>query len=281
MDYLNLTKQDLNAEKKLAEIYEKKLSDMPDGSITFKNIRGNTYYYHVMPISRKQKYIRKNNRQLINKLKEKRLILESLKVLYSNIELQEAVLNIYKSYAPVDIYNEIKAVHKNISLESIMDDENIRMSKTEHQNKDTKSSSSYHQNNYDDCSYADAGEDWHETTFGLKVRSKSEAIIAEILYSEGIDFEYEAPLHLFDENDGEHLYYPDFKLQNKSGETIYWEHFGLMNRYDYRERNFNKLTVFYFNNILLGENLIITNDNKNGKINVSAIMKIVNSLKES
>ncbi|WGL59961.1 hypothetical protein QEJ31_15620 [Pigmentibacter sp. JX0631] len=61
------------------------------------------------------------------------------------------------------------------------------------------------------------------TSFGLKVRSKSEVFIAEKLKENNILFTYEKPLSA----DGK-TYYPDFTIYIGKRE-LYWEHFGLMN----------------------------------------------------
>lgn len=92
MDYLGVTKRDLEAEKALRQIYMKRLTEMPEGSIAFKNIRGKIYYYHMMPGSKKQTYIKCQNNTLINNLKEKKFLIEALKILDENIKIQEKVL---------------------------------------------------------------------------------------------------------------------------------------------------------------------------------------------
>jgi len=61
------------------------------------------------------------------------------------------------------------------------------------------------------------------------VRSKSEVIIANMLVSEDIPFEYETPLYAKDGT----MYLPDFTVKFK-GETYYWEHVGRLDKADYR-----------------------------------------------
>lgn len=68
----------------------------------------------------------------------------------------------------------------------------------------------------------------HETLSGDYVRSKSEVIIANILYQGGIPFSYELPLTT---PDGAY-FLPDFTI-NWKGKTYYWEHLGLLDHEDY------------------------------------------------
>ncbi|APJ03832.1 hypothetical protein [Silvanigrella aquatica] len=65
------------------------------------------------------------------------------------------------------------------------------------------------------------------TSFGLKVRSKSEVFIAEKLYEKKINFKYEQPLSA-----GEKTYYPDFTIYLGNKE-FYWEHFGMLSDENY------------------------------------------------
>lgn len=76
---------------------------------------------------------------------------------------------------------------------------------------------------------------WHDkgrilgTLAEIRVRSKSEFIIVNMLEERGIKFLYEEPLYA---DDGT-LYLPDFTI-NWRGSDYYWEHLGLLDRDDYR-----------------------------------------------
>jgi hypothetical protein len=70
----------------------------------------------------------------------------------------------------------------------------------------------------------------HETLSGDFVRSKSEVIIANILYQSGIPFTYEAALIA----PGGPPRSPDFTIEWR-GKTCYWEHLGMLDLEDYRE----------------------------------------------
>jgi superfamily I DNA/RNA helicase len=65
---------------------------------------------------------------------------------------------------------------------------------------------------------------------GVKVRSKSEVIIANMLHERKIPFEYEKPLLPPDGSS----FLPDFTI-NINGYTWYWEHLGMLENSDYRD----------------------------------------------
>ncbi len=60
------------------------------------------------------------------------------------------------------------------------------------------------------------------------MRSKSEVIIANLLYYEGLEYEYEAKLQ---HTSG--IIKPDFTVKTPSGKYIYWEHLGMLGSEEY------------------------------------------------
>ncbi|MXZ48257.1 MAG: hypothetical protein F4Z13_03240 [Candidatus Dadabacteria bacterium] len=70
----------------------------------------------------------------------------------------------------------------------------------------------------------------YRTDSGDMVRSKQERFVANLLISEGISFEYERKLS---SRDGS-FRYPDFTLFI-NGEQYYWEHWGMVDDYSYRQ----------------------------------------------
>jgi ATP-dependent DNA helicase RecQ len=70
----------------------------------------------------------------------------------------------------------------------------------------------------------------HKTLSGDLVRSKSEVIIANILYQSGIPFKYEARLVGPDSE----IRSPDFTVEWQ-GKTYYWEHLGMLDVEDYNQ----------------------------------------------
>jgi len=79
----------------------------------------------------------------------------------------------------------------------------------------------------------------YETLSGDLVISKSEVIIANILFQSGIPFKYEELLIA----PGDNWMLPDFTIEWQ-GKTYYWEHLGMLDRSDYAENWQRKLTLY-------------------------------------
>jgi len=123
----------------------------------------------------------------------------------------------------------------------------------------------------------------HRTRKGINVRSKSEVIIADLLYSKGVEFTYERELVL----DGSKRL-PDFTIEDAdTGETFYWEHLGMLNNDRYRRKWEEKLIWYASHGIRprgTGPSedpdgtLIVTKDGVNGSISSADIEVLVDDI---
>lgn len=115
----------------------------------------------------------------------------------------------------------------------------------------------------------------HTTSRGLKVRSKSELLIAEKLYEHGVPFRYEQVIDI-----GGIEYAPDFTIMTPDGRTVYWEHCGLPGNQEYMKRHKRKLESYEEVGIVPWENLIVTYDDENGILNLAIVeSEIANKIK--
>lgn len=113
------------------------------------------------------------------------------------------------------------------------------------------------------------------TRQNLRVRSKSEVIIADILDEAGIPFLYEKPLRL---KSG--TVHPDFTLLNiKTRKELYWEHLGMMDDVDYRNNAFMKLRSYEASGLYPYESIIWTFETGKYPLNTKEIRKMVKKLK--
>ena len=123
----------------------------------------------------------------------------------------------------------------------------------------------------------------HRTAKGLCVRSKSEVIIATELDHVGIEYVYDSK---FVGQDGS-ARYPDFTIDDsETGKRYYWEHLGMLNKSDYKQRWEKKLIWYERQGILPfevggGANgiLLTTVDHPDGGIDVTEINKTIDLIR--
>ena len=111
----------------------------------------------------------------------------------------------------------------------------------------------------------------HKTYSGNLVRSKSEALIDMVLFKNNIPFRYECLLQL-----GEAYVYPDFTIRHpRTGETFYWEHFGMMDNSNYCQKACSKIQLYSSYGIYPTIQLITTYETKQHPLSTDVIRKIV------
>ena len=116
------------------------------------------------------------------------------------------------------------------------------------------------------------------TSTGVRVRSKSEVLIADALTRHNIPYRYEYPLKLqYSQNDKRTvIYHPDFMCLNvRTRQEFYWEHFGLMDSPEYTKKTAGKLRLYTQNGIFAGRNLIISMETQTEPLSNQVIEKMI------
>ncbi len=127
---------------------------------------------------------------------------------------------------------------------------------------------------YDGLAFRDGAPEFY-TRRGLRVRSKSEIIIADILDEMEIPFLYEKPLKLKGE-----MIYPDFTILNaKERKEIYWEHFGMMDDKEYRDEAFMKIRKYEEDGLYQYDSVIWTFETGKIPLNTRDIRKMIRVLR--
>ncbi len=111
---------------------------------------------------------------------------------------------------------------------------------------------------------------------GDMVKTQSEAVIANELFSQGIDYCYEYPV------EGRYrpgIRRPSFLAFDARREPILWQHLGTLTGADQRAQWAAKLDWFEANGFAQNANLFITRDRENGSIDRRVIEKLAGKIK--
>ena len=233
----------------------------PEGRLRISNDRGSTRYYHVSDgTAHEEDYIPKSNLSLAKELAQKD---------YNRTFLEMAGKEL----------NRIERLIKQLSAESADTaysnlNEHRRALITPYIYTDDKYAEEWLKMSYRPNPYK-SEEKTRDTNRGDKVRSKSEAFIANILFDLGIPYLYEQALKL---RNGK-IYYPDFTLLKKNTrETIYLEHLGLLDDETYRKSNLLKLDEYRANGIYIGKNLLITYETLDSPLDINGIRRMLKEI---
>ena len=111
----------------------------------------------------------------------------------------------------------------------------------------------------------------HRTDRGDFVRSKSELVIANVLHALGLDYLYERKIE--GRNTGGKML-PDFVFVSTKDELLVWEHLGMLDKPEYRERWDIKRRWYEDNGFIQGVNFFVSRDESNGSLDSQVIRKI-------
>jgi len=108
----------------------------------------------------------------------------------------------------------------------------------------------------------------YENSKGIKMRSKSEVLISNILDELGIPYLYEKPLKLSKYK----TVSPDFTLLDmRTRQEVYLEHLGMLDNMDYVEKNMNKIRAYEEAGIYIGSRLLISHEARNAQFNAKSV----------
>lgn len=229
----------------------------PAGNLKFARRKNTVEYYWRSPGAGRYSYIPKKNRRLAAALAQKDYDEKILKCATRELKLINKLL---KSCEP----NEIDTAYVNSPEGRRALIEPVRPSDEEFRAKWNEQESC--------CGNFGENDPEFYTLRGERVRSKSEVLIANILFKHGVDYLFECQMYL----PGYGNALPDFfVLDLKNRRTIIWEHFGKMDEPSYVERNLRKLSGYLKLGYVIGETLILTFETEKQPISTAVIEDLV------
>lgn len=233
----------LSEKYRMEELIQKasaRLKAAPEGTLRISKSHNNSQYYWCTPERKRGIYITKNNLELAKRLAQK--------------EYDEKVLRLAQKR-----YLQLERLTKDYDDNEI---ENIYLREHTERKKYIKPIEptwkqrieEWRQREYEGKGFQE-GASLILTDRGEQVRSKSEKILADYFFRNGIEYKYECPLYL--KRTG--TVYPDFTfLSKKTGQEIYWEHCGKADDPKYAKNMVRKINTYEDNGIFPGERLILT-----------------------
>ena len=255
-------------EKVLLDIKQFKQQE-PEGSLTYQKKGNEVFFYQEYRGAENNKwekrYIKRENILLAQALAQKQYYAKLEPMLKKKHKLLEDFMCKYHPQEMEQVYDDLNEVRKALVTPAFVSKEELLHKWITEEFE----SNSFHSENLR-----------YETEQGELVRSKSEVIIANILYShkEDILYKYERPLILEKAGSIKNIY-PDFTILNKhTGRICYFEHAGKMDDPYYASEFVKKMNTYVSNNLLLGRDVLVTFETMNNPLDVSVVRKMVEEL---
>ncbi len=237
---------------------ERDAGKFPEGRVRVsKNKRQTRYYKITEDTDRDGEYIPKENIALAKALVQKEYNKKFLKLARQELKDISRSIKVISSRSADDAFLKASEGRQSLIKPYILTDEQYAMA--------------WQKKEYPTNLYM-AENIIYDTARGERVRSKSEALLANLLYELKIPYKYEKPLDL--PLGG--LKYPDFTLLKiATREEIYFEHFGLLDYEEYRNEAINKIQLYMANGIYLGKNLLVTCETSKSPLDIKLIRQML------
>lgn len=229
------------------------LSSFPDGTLSCA--KNGSHYKWYQQFDNKRIYIPKKNRPLAEALAQKKY----LSLLLKDLSREKRAVQFYLEHHPNTLHSDSLLLHPEFG--SLLAPHFIPINR---ELSDWINAPYEHNSKHPEHLL-------HKSTSGNLLRSKSELIIDTLLYKNQIPFRYECALTL-----GKTTFFPDFTIRHpKTGDTFYWEHFGLMDDAEYAKNACSKLQLYTSHGIVPSIHLITTYETKVNPLGFDMVEKII------
>ena len=247
---------------------EKFQENAPKGCLKYQKKGKKTYFYHQIwnekSKSWERKYIKKSS-MLPEELATKQYYAIGEVTIKKNMSALKKFIQEYNPEEIQDVYENLSDVRKELVEPLIISEaERIRQ-----WNLEQYEGNSFHSENLR-----------YETDQGEFVRSKSEVIIANMLYQHRKDilYKYERPLEVIVDRKIKTIY-PDFTIMNiHTGKIWYWEHAGKMDDELYANDFVKKNNMYMANGFMPGKDVIYTYETLENPLGILGIRRIVEEI---
>ncbi len=254
-------------EQRIAAL-EKTLQSAPESRLRISMFKGKPRFYEVVQKADScGQYLQKAQMDKIRKLAQADYEKRVLRSLRDEIKLISEITRFYKTLAETGeeffsgpeeiILNKMNPVRREL-IDPVEDTRERYIEK-------------WMDVTYDEKGFAPDAPEYY-TGNEIRVRSKTEWMIAEMLEKQKIPFHYELPLNL----GGFGTVHPDFTVLNvRQRKTMYWEHLGMMDDESYCVHALRKIEAYMRNGIFPGINLILTHETSDNPIRSSLLENII------
>ena len=244
--------------KKAVKQAEKDVSSFPEGRLRMSKTRGQVRFYSVTEKEDTNgKYLSMKDIPIIRLLAQKDYNKQFLKSASAELKLLEKMQLLYMNNQADFAYDKLSKERQNLVVPYILPDD-LYAQKWQ--------SIKFKPNPYK------PEKKIFDTRRGEKVRSKSEAILADTMFELGIPYHYEYPVKMADGT----IRYPDFTmLKVRTREVVYLEHFGRMGEEGYRRDTREKMDLYRASGIYPGKNLMFTYETDEFPLDINGARKML------
>lgn len=220
---------------------QRQVQNLPDGSLRISHSHDRTQYYHARPGARgKDRYLSQKEAELCRQLAQKSYFNTVLRSAELELNAWKTLVDLLPEHTFEDDYRDLSVERKQLVQPIYLTDEEYRRR--------------WEAVEYEP-GFFKPDTPVYLTDRGERVRSKSEQLIANLLYRLGIPYRYEYPIEII-ENGVKKTWRPDFMILDvKHRKEFFLEHLGMMDDVNYARRNLHKIDVYEQNGLYEGHGM--------------------------
>lgn len=250
-DVKDFLERALTQQRNLLKIYEKRIRDLPEGTLSVYRKNGKDYYLKYENGVRT--YLGNEEAEVVQELKLRKHLFDMSSRIKNNEILMLDFLDKYQDPSPA-------VVEQNLGPAYQFRQKNLMIAQKRKRDEDW-GAQPYKRSDHHPETLT------HKTLKGDLVRSKSEVIIANTYFAKGIQYRYEELIEV-----GNKIYAPDFRvLVPRQNKIKMHEHFGMMNDWEYRQNAMRKIEQYIASGYKPYEDIIFTFDDLGGNIDAQAL----------
>lgn len=241
---------------KMIKPSEKKLNSFPDGKIKIAR-HGKAVYYYLTEDNKNSKLLKKMDCELRNVLLQKSYLEKVIKAWKKELQLLKCVRNQYPEIVAEEVYYNLPE-ERRVGVKPIVPTDEQFRKRWESQTYPVKP--------------VKEGMPTYKTLKGDLVKSKSEVLIADRLFANGIPYKYECPLNV-----GGVIIHPDFTILRMSDrKVLYLEHCGKVGDSEYGKDMVKRINDYALAGIYQDDRLFFTFETDGIPLNTEVLDRIIN-----
>ena len=255
-----LAKRDMELDKMTRKL-NAELLNSPKGKLRAVYSKGRQQYFiRGCPSDRSGRYVKKSDIPQAAAIAQRDYNILARKTALAEKAAIEALLQIYDSGTVEDVYDSLSPQRRALVHPSVVTDEEF--------------AKLWLDKSYQGKGFAEGVPEYYSTK-GIRVRSKSEALIADMYDDFGIPMKYECPITLWNGK----TVYPDFTLLDiRERKIIIHEHLGMADDPEYMRKAVRRLRDLQLSGFTLGVNLIITIETKDMPLDMRMVREQIRQM---
>lgn len=230
--------------EKMQAKLERRLSSAPKGRLsTSRKKKGPSIGFYLVDTNGKRIYLGRSKEKLLARMAQKEYDRKALRLVKDELQKLSALQDYYDLPKLEDALEQCLPEKRPYIAPAVPSDEDFRLAWLAQDYDQKKPSGNDHP---------------YPTEKGDMVCSKTEELEADYMYYHSYDYLYEKRLDLID-NGRPTWRYPDFTILDPvTREEVIFEHFGMVDKEEYRHTMFDKIRLYEENGYVIGKNFLFT-----------------------